>query len=67
MQIEIKTENYQNNKNFNVIVDSIVSSGFSYSLNFGGKYGTDGVTITTNAPESILVNLTFTKSAVIIR
>ena len=68
MKIEIKTAAYSQNKNFNTIYDAIVNAGYGAHVQGGGEKAVDGaVTIGTEAPMSILGNLSYTKSAVTVR
>lgn len=69
MQIEIKTAAYAHNKNFNAIVDAIQAAGHKYHINLGGKRlsENEAVTITTDAPATVLDSVSFAKSAVTVR
>ena len=69
MQIEIKTAAYAENANYNAVVDAISASGHTYHLNLGGKRlpAGEAVTITTEAPRSVLDGVKLAKSTVTVR
>lgn len=64
-QIEIRTTSYATNKNYLNIVSAIKSKGFDVHLNTSTRFSdVDGVTLTTDAPRSVLDGVDYTKSAV---